>query len=197
MKLTITRGQFKQRALAVAALTGMITFIGAGALIQGIRPAGSPLIASDDVALGEATAEGFSATRQSIFMSPAQAAVSGNPTILYFYPFEMCQIRYCRQPAGMAAQLREKFGESVDFVAVTTYAGRLGGMALANWDLYLVPPYDEWVPEMSDTVFGVGLNAPVVVLVDEQGHKLGEFDEFLAFDQITGPLSGVASGGRN
>ena len=88
----------------------------------------------------------------------------------------------------MAAQLDEAFGEAVSFVPVVTHtivADPTGleaavpreniALPMENWDLWLLPPYDAWVPEMQETSAGLGLRQPTLVLVDrdQQVRQLG------------------------
>jgi hypothetical protein len=39
-----------------------------------------------------------------------------------------------------------------------------------NWDVWPVPPFSDWLPEPTTTWFGLGLEAPEVVLVDGDGY---------------------------
>lgn len=176
--------------LAVALLAALeLTAIDSEQNVENQAPVGQASVIESG-AVG-ARAEGDFADgdlyRRSGSMTPAQAAVTGKPTVLYFYPFEMCQIRYCRQPADVASELEQSFGASVNFVAVTSYASdekEDSSLTFDNWDLYLVPPYDEWVPESEQTVFGQGLEAPVTILVDGTGRRVAQDSEFITVAEI-------------
>ncbi len=150
-------------------------------------------------ALGDEAVVEAGLYRGSSSMSPAQAAVDGKPALLYFYPFEMCQIRYCRQPADLKSELEEAFGDRLNFVPIMTYAGGRNGKSLMtfdNWDLYPVPPYDEWVPQAEATIFGHGLDAPVTVLVDETGQRAAQASEFVNVAEIGEMLKVTATAER-
>lgn len=192
MQLAHATNGLRQRALVIGGLVMGIAFATAAALTQAAPETGIGSHARNGPA-SEAERPGAD-TMDLVYnpadgMTPAQAVGSDNPTVLYFYPFEMCQIRYCRQPADVAAQFSEHYGDNLNFVAVTTYAAKSGDVTFGNWDLYLVPPYDQWVPEFSETPFGRGLQSPVAVLVDGQGRRLGQADEFLSAGEIAGMLA--------
>ena len=109
-------------------------------------------------------------------LSPAATLYSGKPTLFFFYPHEVCQHRYCLQPNQVAGQVAATFGESVNLVPVITHTAPADEAAatsptpvMENWDLWLVPPYDSWVPRAEETAFGMGLPAPTLVLVDAAG----------------------------
>ena len=55
-------------------------------------------------------------------LSPAEALTNGRPTLFYFQPYELCQIRYCRQPANIAGQVQARYQDQVNFVTVAAYA---------------------------------------------------------------------------
>ena len=135
-------------------------------------------------------------------LSPAAALVADKPILLFCYPYEACQIRYCLQPNQVAAQLDEAFGDAVSFVPVVTHtiatdpAGleatvprENATLPMENWNLWLLPPYDAWVPEMQETSAGLGLRQPTLVLVDrdQQVRQLGynTHEVFAAIHELT------------
>ncbi len=110
-------------------------------------------------------------------MSPAEAMANGQPTLYFFQPAEICQVRYCRQAEQIAAELVERFQDRVNFMPVTGYATRgdhvpdgVPRLAFDKWDVWPVPPISDWLPEPTTTWFGLGLEVPEVVLVDGDGY---------------------------
>ncbi|NCF69777.1 MAG: hypothetical protein GWP61_27845 [Chloroflexi bacterium] len=110
-------------------------------------------------------------------MSPAAAYSNGRATLFFYTPVEMCQIMYCPQAQLLQADLQKAFGAQLNFVPVNVNAltgdniDQAGiSAALDNWDLYPVGDIAEWLPQMEETQFGTGLNAPTIVLVDVDGN---------------------------
>lgn len=112
------------------------------------------------------------AAKGGLWLSPAAALTDEKPVLLLFLPYEMCRIRYCPQPQLVAERLAQQRGDQVKFVPVTVYAIQDKAATdqpiyrLDNWDLYLVPPYDTWLPALTQTHFGKSLAAPVFTLVN-------------------------------
>lgn len=124
-------------------------------------------------------------------MSPADALTNGKPTLLFFQPYELCQSRYCRNPALLADELQAGYQDGVNFVYVTTYAmpdydgpEPYPQLLYHNWDLYPVGSYSEWLPKPTMTENGLSLEAPVVLLIDSSGNRVYQGDEFSTIDEI-------------
>jgi hypothetical protein len=124
-------------------------------------------------------------------MSPAEALTNGKPSLFFFQPYELCQTRYCRQPATIADELQAHYQDEVNFVLVTAYAIPADNdmetqppLLYDNWDLYPVPPISDWLPQPSITEFGLGLAGPVAVLVNGDGHLIYQGNEFVTIDEL-------------
>jgi hypothetical protein len=177
--MTTTATRTFRTAAGIAALTLSAALIIAIVAVNAIRNSSGadPATQASRIQIGSAA----TATP----LSPAAALAADRPIVLFFYPFEACQIRYCLQPNQVAAQLGEAFEGAVSFVPVITHAIPTDPTGLEaavprenitlpmeNWDLWLLPPYDAWIPEMQETDVGLGLTRPTLVLVDSDRQVL-------------------------
>lgn len=121
-------------------------------------------------------------SQEPILLSPAGALANGNPSMFFFYPTEMCQIRYCRQPYMVADQLVGHFGHQVNFVPVSMKSDETGETVYTNWDLYPVEPFSEWMPEVTHT--DDSLAHVNVVLVTAGGEVVYEADELFTWEEL-------------
>ena len=124
-------------------------------------------------------------------LSPAQALSNGKPTVFFFYPVDTCRNQYCRQPWKVAGELQTGFGDQVNFVGVAINSMTYGPdpisspeYNLANWDVYPVEPYAEWLPEVIHTASENGLPEPRIVLLDSAGKMVYEGHEFFPWAEI-------------
>lgn len=174
------RGEYRRLTAAVLLVVGSLAVI----LIGAVLAAG---ISGQRTGEGQTAAAANSGREAPAYigasgLSPAQAAVHEKPAILYFYPVEACQIHYCLTPSMLAEGLGASYEEAIDLVVVPVYRGtREAGQqaVMANWDLYLVPPYDGWIPEQVNGSAGdsARLQSPVAVLISGDNEVLAEVDE--------------------
>lgn len=111
----------------------------------------------------------------------SQALANNKPTLILFTPVEMCQIRYCLQPSLVRERLAQAYPDQINFVEAPVYAVDAPGkpsFPVVDLGVYLVEPYAHWVPEMVQTQFGWGIDAPSVVLVDQNSVILVRGGEF-------------------
>ena len=97
-------------------------------------------------------------------MSPAEALVTGKPTLYFFTPAELCQIRYCRQAEMLGRDLQAHYQDRINFVPVTVHAiADYDGpepypqLMYENWDIWPTLPYSTWLPKPAMTEVGLGL----------------------------------------
>ncbi len=128
-------------------------------------------------------------------MSPAEALSNGRPTLFFFQPYALCQSRYCGQPQLMADEVRAHYQDEVNFVYVMAYEQAAGKqvaddafLLLDNWDLYPVPPYADWLPRPTVTESGLGLKAPVVLLIDQNGYQVARGSEYFNLAEFESEL---------
>jgi hypothetical protein len=117
-------------------------------------------------------------------ITPAVALANGQPSLFYITPAEVCQIRACPSTAEIAGRLPARFRDRLNFVPVSMHAVQPGVSAepyahlgYSDWNLYPTAPQPDWLPAPKLTPFGLGLEAPVVLLVDSQGrlvYRTGE-----------------------
>ena len=124
-------------------------------------------------------------------MSAGEAFTNGRPTILFLQPAELCQIRYCRPPAEMAQEVQYRYQGDVNFVYVSTYAvpddmrtQSYPHLPYANWGVYPVPPYSDWLPEPTMTEFGLNLEAPMMLVVDSGSNLVYGGGESVQIDEL-------------
>jgi hypothetical protein len=149
----------------------------------------NPLTASAEGSRRQSQSEVVQA--QYLSISPAQALSNSKPTVFFFYPFDACRIRYCQHPSQVAGQVKENFGDQVNFVAVgintMTYGPDPNASAshyLATWDAYPVEAYAEWLPEDIYQATEDALPKPKTVLVDSAGKLVFEGSEFTPWVQL-------------
>ena len=114
-------------------------------------------------------------------MDLATALSNGKPTLILFTPVELCQIRYCLQPSLVMERLAQQYADQINFVEAPVYAVDRPDkprFPVVDLGVYLVEPYAHWVPEMVQTQFGWSIDAPSVVLVDQNGVILVRGGEF-------------------
>lgn len=108
-------------------------------------------------------------------MTISVALSNGKPTLVLFYPVELCEIRYCLTEAFLTETDIANDPDRLNVVTVPIYAvpsaenETSSQFPYLGWEVYPVPPFDSLLPEFSLTHFGWGIAAPTVVLVDEQG----------------------------
>lgn len=122
-----------------------------------------------EIAAREPAATAIAATAPTL--SPAEALAFDRPIVLFIYPVESCEQRYCLQPTMIADRLGAEFGDAVSFVPIRSQTTAdvptaSAAVALEGWDLYLLPPYDAWLPDLQIDAGGYGLSAPTLVLID-------------------------------
>ena len=128
------------------------------------------------------------ATGQSAFAS--EILGDDRPTLILFYPVEVCQRRYCLTPEAVEARLIANDLTAVNLVNVPVYAvpvesGRIRPvLPLLGWDVYAVEPYLNWLPPFSETVYGRGLETPVVALIAPDGAVLYRGDEYFTVEEL-------------
>jgi len=124
-------------------------------------------------------------------MSPGEAFTNGKPTILFVQPAELCQIRYCRPPADMTQEVQDRYHGDVNFVYVPTYAVPADvrpqsylQLPYANWGIYPVPSYSDWLPKPTMTEFGLNLEAPMLLVIDSGGNLIYRGGEFVQMAEL-------------
>ena len=160
----------------LTAFVGMTVLLCTGALYMKEQPAQ----AAPGGALGPA--------EQTV---PASEALSnGRPSLVLFYPVEVCQRRHCLTTEAIRARLAPGHTQALNLVSVPVYAVPLAvdrtgpTLPLLDWDVYAVEPYIDWLPAFSETVYGWGLEGPVVVLVSMEGDVLYRGDEYFTLDEV-------------
>jgi hypothetical protein len=125
-----------------------------------------------------------SPTSRALTTSASEVLNNSRPSLLLFYPVEVCRRRYCLTPEIVTARLQAHALDAVNVVSVPVYAVSMNEdqtrpyMPIVDWDVYAVEPYSAWLPEFSETVYGWGLEAPVVTLVAKDGTVLYRGDEY-------------------
>lgn len=130
-------------------------------------------------------------------MNAAEALLNGQPTLFYFYPAEACQVRYCRQPEMIEAELRAEYGETVDFVTVTVEAlpadqgPEQQHPIYHNLGMYPVASIVEILPQMTVTEWGIGLASPQITITDGNGEVIASGGEFFGAAELAQQLHPV------
>lgn len=129
-------------------------------------------------------------TSQTRPTSVSETLNNTQPSLIVFYPVEVCQRRYCLTPEIAMAKLEAHSLEAVNVMSVPVYAVPMDAgqtrpeVPILDWDVYAVEPYADWLLEFSETVYGWGLEAPVVVLVDPAGVVLYRGDEYFDPEEL-------------
>jgi len=128
-------------------------------------------------------------------MSPAEASGNGKPTLYFFTPAELCQIRYCRQAEEVGRSLQAHYQDRINFVPVTVHAiADYDGsepypqLMYENWDIWPTAPYSTWLPKPTMTAVGLGLAGPEAVLVDRESQLVYRGGEFFELAMLAGYL---------
>ncbi|MCP4289580.1 MAG: hypothetical protein GY792_35020 [Gammaproteobacteria bacterium] len=175
--------QFRIAALFSTAFIGLTVLLCTGLMLMADQPAqASP---------AEQMPPQINETRTTEHtMSASEVLGQDLPTLILFYPVEVCQRRYCLTPELVEARLGAIDLQTVNLMSVPVYAVSMEAsqvepeLPLLGWDVYAVEPYRNWLPAFSQTVYGWGLEAPVVVLVDSDGTVLYRGEEYFAPEEL-------------
>ncbi|MCB0166361.1 MAG: hypothetical protein KDI79_19175 [Anaerolineae bacterium] len=126
--------------------------------------------------------------RQTI---PASKAIDNDrSTLILFYPVEVCRRRYCLTLEAVEAKLDPNTLQTVNLVSVPVYAipmkvdGDEPMLPLLGWNVDAVEHHIDWLPELSETDYGWGLESPAVVLVAPDSAVLYRGDEYFTLDEL-------------
>ncbi|MBV7333109.1 hypothetical protein KFU94_33735 [Chloroflexi bacterium TSY] len=117
----------------------------------------------------------------------SRAMANGKPTLVLFTPVEICQIRYCLQPEQVVHVLDQHYLGEVNLVVAPVYAVDITQkppLPMIDWPIYLVEPYATWAPEMVQTQFGWGIDAPEITLVNASGLVLYRNSESFILNEL-------------
>ena len=128
-------------------------------------------------------------------LTPAEALATGKPTLFYFIPLEICQMRPCRPVEAVEAELRRHVPADLNFVPVGVRSAqgmvdwRYPETAFVNWDLYVIPPTLNWLPRPVETNFGQAMDAPQFFLADSEGRLLLSGGEHASLTEIVAVIN--------
>ncbi len=191
--------------LLATSMFALIAALAAGLLIapdQLVKNTSIALIAAQDTAdldIPPDPAAPYELTAGSA-VTPALVLADDRPALILFYPIDMCGYRYCRLPIEFEIEVRDRFGETVNFMIIHTQSNPAGispaqAQATGSGDREIFPDalFADWLPAPVETPFGTGLEAPVVVLVNGQKELVLQTDEYPSWHEIEGHLSALTS----
>lgn len=156
-KLRVVQIQFVSALVVVTLLATTLVAVVAASPI-------SSRLASPDAA--QAT------SMQSATMSLSLALGENRPMVIVFTPVEQCRIQYCVTADLVAERLGD---QEINVVAAPVYAVPMQSDAasptypMIDWGVYMVEPFASWLPEFTEGIFGYGLDATAVALVNANG----------------------------
>ena len=114
-------------------------------------------------------------------LSASAALATGKPVLFVFTPIEECAIHYCLTAGFVERQVADGYGNQIQVVEVPVHAAHVytngtPPALFADWDLYPVEPFGEWLPQAELTDHGWGLTQTRIVFVSADHENYYEFD---------------------
>ena len=128
-------------------------------------------------------------------LSASEALAADEPVLFVFTPADKCARQYCLNADVVQHQVMAELQNGVNVVDVPVYGfyiytdGTPPSFIYADWDLYPVKPFSDWLPQAEMTEFGWGLEETHVVLVDEDGQMEHDFGGLLDMDTLDAYLA--------
>ena len=120
-------------------------------------------------------------------MSLSNALGESLPMVIVFTPVEQCRIQYCVTGELVAQRLGD---QPINVVAAPVYAVSMQSDAadpiypMIDWGVYVVEPFASWLPEFTEGVFGYGLDATAVALIDVNGEVVTSRQHLIDIDSF-------------
>lgn len=117
-------------------------------------------------------------------LSASAALATGKPVLFVFTPIEECAVHYCLTADVVERQVADSYGDQIHVVEIPVYAGHVytdgtPPPLFADWDLYPVASFADWLPQAELTDFGWGLTQTRTVFVSADHENYHQFDNGL------------------